>query len=125
MLTVVFSCKSTEEKEKEIFQTQIINRTDSLLLFSSKMTEEFLVKNKNVDCLERKKNFKEIQKAYNQLAAVYKEQAFLLNLPEDTVRYRLGMSNKVLQNKDMAECVGLGEGYKKFQYFLTQLKLQK
>lgn len=125
VLAVVFSCKSAEEKEKEILQNKISNRADSLLLFSSKITEEFLVKNQNVECADRKKNFKQIQKTYNQIASNYKEQTFLLKLPEDTVRYRLGMANKVLQNKEMAECVGLGKGYDQFQYFLTQLKLEK
>lgn len=124
IILLFFSCQSKKEKEQDILRTQIINRSDSLLAFSSKITEDFLIKNKDVDCEVRKLNFKGVQKTYNQIALQYKEQSSLLNIPEDSVRYKLGMANKVLQDKEMANCVGLSKGYEQFQYFLTQLKLK-
>lgn len=122
---LVFSCQSKEDKEKDALKMQVSNKADSLLIFSTKMTEEFLVNNRNTDCSEKKQKFKEVQKVYNEIDKKYRLEAKLLQLPEDTIRYRLGMSNKVLQDKKTAECVGLSKGYDQFQHFLTGLKLSK
>ncbi|MCD0480380.1 hypothetical protein LPB90_18230 [Chryseobacterium sp. LC2016-29] len=122
---LVLSCQSKEDKEKEALKIQVTNRADSLLIFSTKMTEEFLVNNKSTDCAEKKQKFKEVQKVYNEIAKNYRSEAELLQLPEDTIRYRLGMSNKVLQDQNTAQCVGLSKGYDQFQHFLTGLKLAK
>lgn len=122
IIGLLFSCQSKQEKFTEQANKLSANRADSLLAYSETITSNFL-KNTNLnDCVENKKRFKVIQKTYNQIATLYREEAILLNIPEDTIRYRLGMANKVLQDKEMATCVGLEKGYTQFSSFKNSLK---
>lgn len=125
ILLVGLSCQTKEDKEVKAMQSIIIAKSDSVLLYSKKLTYDFIEANSDKTCQEKNINFKKVQKEYNHIATYYRQQSTLLNLPEDTIRKRLGMANLVLQDKDLSKCVGLEEGYDQFQYFLTKLKLQR